>query len=168
MAQQTSPSQEQGYALAASEGETLWWESQLFIIKNSSRGLGLVEATLEAGSEPPMHIHTREDEFIYVLEGEVRVWFGEEAKETVTAGPGGLIVMPRNLAHTFGVEGVRLARILFLYLPTGFERIFWDQRTADYEPGVAGPPVARHDLARLGKAFEAAGVIITGPHPRDN
>ena len=165
MTQQPTSTNDRGYALAASEGETAWWESQLFIIKNSARGLGLVDATLEAGSEPPMHIHTREDEYIYVLDGDITVWFGEE---TVTATTGGLIVMPRNIPHTFGVDGGRLCHILFLYTPNGFERVFWDQRTADYEPGVTGPPAARHDLARLGKAFEDAGLIITGPHPRDN
>ena len=59
------------FALAAGEGETFWWESQLFTIKCSEAGLGLVDCTLEAGSEPPMHIHTRETEFIYVLDGQL-------------------------------------------------------------------------------------------------
>ena len=61
------------FALAAGGGETFWWESQLFTIKCSDGGLGLVDCTLEAGSEPPMHIHTRETEFIYVLDGELTV-----------------------------------------------------------------------------------------------
>ena len=57
------------FTLAAGEGETFWWESQLFTIKCSEGGL--VDCTLEARSEPPMQIHTRETEFIYVLDGEL-------------------------------------------------------------------------------------------------
>ena len=152
------------FALAAGEGETFWWESQLFTIKSSGGGLGLVDCTLEAGSEPPMHIHTREAEFIYVLDGEVTAYVGDE---TLTAQPGGFVFMPRNVPHTFGVDGTGRARAFLMYTPNGFERVFSEHRTADYVPGVPGPEAARHDLTILGQAFENAGLIITGPHPRD-
>jgi quercetin dioxygenase-like cupin family protein len=153
-----------GYALAQHEGETLWWESQLFRIKTSTPDLGLVDCVLERGSEPPMHVHTREDEFIFVLDGQVSAWIGDEF---VTARTGGMIFMPRDIPHTFGVDGDGLARALLFYTPSGFERVFWDRRTADYIPGHDGPPPARHDLDKLGAAFEEAGLTITGPHPRD-
>lgn len=152
------------FALAAGEGETFWWESQLFTIKCSEGGLGLVDCMLEAGSEPPMHIHTRETEFIYVLEGELTVYI---ADETLTAEPGGFVFLPRNVPHTFAVDGTGHARAFLMYTPNGFERVFSDHRTADYVPGVPGPVAARHDLTVLGQAFEDAGLIITGPHPRD-
>jgi len=160
----SSPLTADGYALSQDEGETLWWESQLFRIKCSTAGLGLVDCVLERGSEPPMHIHTREDEFIWVLDGQVTVWIGEKI---VTASTGGFVFMPRDVPHTFGVDGDGLARALLMYTPSGFERVFWDQRAADYVPGSSGPPAARHDLAVLGDAFEKAGLTITGPHPRD-
>ena len=152
------------FALAAGDGETFWWESQLFTIKCSEGGLGLVDCTLEAGSEPPMHIHTRETEFIYVLDGELTVYV---ADETLTAQPGGFVFLPRNVPHTFAVDGNGEARAFLMYTPNGFERVFSEHRTADYVPGVPGPVAARHDLAVLGRAFEDAGLIITGPHPRD-
>jgi hypothetical protein len=66
------------FAVAAGEGETFWWESQLFTIKCSGGGLGVVDCTLERGSEPPMHIHTRETEFIYVIDGELTVYVGDD------------------------------------------------------------------------------------------
>jgi quercetin dioxygenase-like cupin family protein len=152
------------FALAAGEGETFWWESQLFMIKCSDGGLGLIECRLEAGSEPPMHVHTRETEFIYVLEGELTVYV---ADETMTAQRGAFVFMPRNVPHTFAVDGAGQARAFLKYTPNGFERVFSDHRTADYVPDVPGPQAARHDLAVLGQAFEDAGLIITGPHPRD-
>jgi quercetin dioxygenase-like cupin family protein len=152
-----------GFARAAGEGETFWWESQLFTIKCSQGGLGLVDCVLEAGSEPPMHIHTRESEFIYVLDGELTVYVGE----TLTVQSGGFAFLPRNVPHTFAVDGTGEARAFLMYTPNGFERVFSDHRTADYVPGVPGPEAARHDLTILGQAFEDAGLIITGPHPRD-
>jgi quercetin dioxygenase-like cupin family protein len=153
-----------GFALAAGEGETYWWESHLFTTKCSEAGLGLVEGTVEAGSEPPMHIHTREDEFIHVIDGEVTVHVGDE---TYHAGPGGFVYMPRGVPHTFAVEGAGKARVFLMFTPNGFERVFSEHRSADYVPGVPGPAAARHDLAVLGQAFEDAGLIVTGPHPRD-
>jgi quercetin dioxygenase-like cupin family protein len=152
------------FALAAGEGDTFWWESQLFTIKCSDGGLGLVDCTLEAGSEPPMHIHTRETEFIYLIDGELTVYVGDD---TLTVQAGGFVFMPRNVPHTFAVDGTGEARAFLMYAPNGFERVFSDHRTADYVPGVPGPKAARHDLTILGKAFEDAGLIITGPHPRD-
>ena len=81
-------------------GETFWWESQLFTIKCSEGGLGLVDCTLEAGSEPPMHIHTRETEFIYVLDGELTVYV---ADETLTSWARRLCVpAPERSAHLRG------------------------------------------------------------------
>lgn len=164
MTENTTTTAARAFALADGEGETLWWESQLLTIKCSLGGLGLVEGTVEAGSEPPMHIHTRENEYIYVLDGEVSVYVGDEKR---TAQAGGFVFMPRNVPHTFAVEGTGQARVFLMYTPNGFERVFWDHRTADYVPGVPGPEAARHDLNLLGKAFDDAGLIITGPHPRD-
>jgi quercetin dioxygenase-like cupin family protein len=153
-----------GFALAVGEGETFWWESQLFTIKCSTGGLGFVDCNLEAGSEPPMHIHTREDEFIYVIDGEITVYV---ADEPLSVQAGGLAYLPRNMPHTFAVDGTGKAHAFLMYTPSGFERVFWEHRTADYVRGVPGPNAARHDLAVLGQAFKDAGLIITGPHPRD-
>jgi quercetin dioxygenase-like cupin family protein len=126
--------------------------------------LGLVDCTLERGSEPPMHIHTRESEFIYVIDGELTAYVGDE---TLSVQTGGFVFMPRNVPHTFAVDGTGEARAFLMYAPNGFERVFSDRRTADYVPGVPGTQAARHDLTIVGQAFEDAGLIITGPHPRD-
>src|SRR5438128_676098 len=64
-------------------------------------------------------------------------------------------------------RGTGKARVFLLYTPNGFERVFSEHRTADYIPGLPGPTAARHDLAVLGRAFDGAGLVITGPHPRD-
>jgi len=116
------------FALAAGERETFWRGSQLFTIKCSGGGLGLVDCTLEAGSEPPMHIHTRETEFIYVIDGELTEYVGDA---TLTVQTGGFVFMPRNVPHTFAVDGTGEARAFLISAPNGFERVFSDHPTAD-------------------------------------
>ena len=46
--------------------------------KDTDGAFSLLEATLAPGNEPPPHVHSREDELFYVLEGEFDVYVGEE------------------------------------------------------------------------------------------
>ena len=69
----------------------------------------------------PLHRHTREDEYSYVLEGRLGALLGEEV---VVAGPGDLVFKPRNQWHTFWNAGDVPARILEIISPAGFERYF--------------------------------------------
>jgi quercetin dioxygenase-like cupin family protein len=69
----------------------------------------------------PVHTHTREDEWSYVLEGEVGVRLGDR---TVTARPGDLVLKPRNVPHAFWNATDEPARILEVITPAGFEGYF--------------------------------------------
>ena len=69
----------------------------------------------------PLHRHTREDEYSYVLEGRVGALLGDEV---LVASPGDLIFKPRNQWHTFWNAGDEPARILEIISPAGFERFF--------------------------------------------
>src|ERR1700730_14423419 len=69
----------------------------------------------------PLHRHTREDEYSYVLEGRVGALLGDDV---LVAGPGDLIFKPRNQWHTFWNGGEQTARILEIISPAGFERFF--------------------------------------------
>ncbi|HEY4614105.1 MAG TPA: cupin domain-containing protein [Citricoccus sp.] len=69
----------------------------------------------------PLHRHTREDEYSYVLEGRMGAMLGDDV---VTAGPGDLVFKPRNQWHTFWNAGDEPARILELIAPAGFEEFF--------------------------------------------
>ena len=83
-------------------------------------GFALVEASAVSGSEPPLHVHTREDEFFYVLEGELHVRRGEESL-ILRAGQGAFL--PRNIPHTFKIMS-KHARALVYITPGGFEEYF--------------------------------------------
>ena len=69
----------------------------------------------------PLHRHNREDEYSYVLEGEVGALLGDEV---VVGRPGDLIFKPRGQWHTFWNAGNEPARILEIISPAGFERFF--------------------------------------------
>jgi mannose-6-phosphate isomerase-like protein (cupin superfamily) len=69
----------------------------------------------------PLHRHTREDEYSWVIEGQVGALLGEEV---LTAGPGDLIFKPRGQWHTFWNAGDEPARILEIISPAGFEGFF--------------------------------------------
>src|SRR5215218_319907 len=69
----------------------------------------------------PLHRHSREDEYSYVLEGRVGALLGEEV---VVGSPGDLIFKPRNQWHTFWNAGDETARILEIISPAGFAEFF--------------------------------------------
>jgi mannose-6-phosphate isomerase-like protein (cupin superfamily) len=69
----------------------------------------------------PLHLHTREDEFSFVLQGRMGALLGDEVVE---AGPGDLVFKPRNQWHTFWNAGDEPCRILEIISPAGFERFF--------------------------------------------
>jgi mannose-6-phosphate isomerase-like protein (cupin superfamily) len=69
----------------------------------------------------PLHSHTREDEYSFVLEGRMGALLGDDVVE---AGPGDLVFKPRNQWHTFWNAGDEPCRILEIISPAGFERFF--------------------------------------------
>jgi quercetin dioxygenase-like cupin family protein len=69
----------------------------------------------------PMHVHQHEDEYSYVLEGQVGFQIGDEV---FTAGPGQLVSKPRGIWHGFWNAGDEPARVLELISPGGFEGYF--------------------------------------------
>jgi mannose-6-phosphate isomerase-like protein (cupin superfamily) len=69
----------------------------------------------------PLHRHTREDEYSFVLEGRMGGLLGDDVVE---AGPGDLVFKPRDEWHTFWNAGDEPCRILEIIAPAGFEHFF--------------------------------------------
>jgi quercetin dioxygenase-like cupin family protein len=85
-------------------------------------GFSLVEHPMAPrGLGAPMHVHKNEDEYSYVLEGEVGVQVGDDV---VIGRPGDLISKPRGIWHAFWNAGDELARLLEIISPGGFEGYF--------------------------------------------
>ena len=95
-----------------------------FMIDGSEAGerFSLVEHPMSPRAlAAPLHLHTREDEYSFVLEGRMGALLGDEVVE---AGPGDLVFKPRNQWHTFWNAGDEPCRILEIIAPAGFERFF--------------------------------------------
>lgn len=89
---------------------------------DASKRFSLVEHPMSARAlAAPLHRHTREDEYSYVIEGRVGALLGDEV---VIGGPGDLIFKPRNQWHTFWNAGDEPARLLEIISPAGFEQFF--------------------------------------------
>ena len=106
----------------------------------SGGGFSLVEHPMEPRAlAAPMHRHSREDEYSFVLEGRVGADLGGEI---VYGEVGDLIFKPKGQWHTFWNAGDAPARILEIISPAGFER-FFDELVglggvAQSEPRVLG------------------------------
>jgi quercetin dioxygenase-like cupin family protein len=83
--------------------------------------VSIVEHPFPVGSIVPPHLHTREDEFSFVLEGEIG--FRSEDREAVLAA-GGYITKPRGEVHTMWNAGKAPARMIEVISPGGFEGFF--------------------------------------------
>jgi quercetin dioxygenase-like cupin family protein len=102
----------------------------------------LVEHPMSARAlAAPLHRHTREDEYSYVIEGQVGALLGEEV---VIGGPGDLIFKPRNQWHTFWNAAEEPARLLEIISPAGFERFF--EELVDLGGVTAAPPETLGEL----------------------
>lgn len=89
---------------------------------DSGGGFSLVEHPMSARAlGAPLHRHSREDEYSYVLTGRVGALLGDDV---LVSGPGDLIFKPRNQWHTFWNAGDEPARILEIISPAGFEKYF--------------------------------------------
>jgi mannose-6-phosphate isomerase-like protein (cupin superfamily) len=93
----------------------------------------------------PLHRHSREDEYSFVLEGRMGALLGDEL---VFADPGDLVFKPRGQWHTFWNAGDEPCRILEIISPAGFEN-FFDQLVEMTEPPTPesmSPLAARYGL----------------------
>ena len=88
----------------------------------SGGGFSLVEHPMSARAlAAPLHRHTREDEYSFIIEGRMGALLGDEVVEV---GPGDFVFKPRNQWHTFWNAGDEPARILEIISPAGFEGFF--------------------------------------------
>jgi len=91
---------------------------------DSPAGTAIMEVVVAPRSfGAPPHSHSREDEYFYVLEGEITVLDGEQTR---SAGPGSLIVLPRNNLHGFWNAGEVPTRMLLMVSPGDFASFFDD------------------------------------------
>lgn len=101
--------------------------------EDTGGAVSIVEHPFPVGALVPPHLHTREDEYSIVTEGEIGFRSGDRE---VVLGPGGYITKPRGELHTMWNAGKSPARMIEVISPAGFENFFRD--VADLV--ASGPP----------------------------
>ena len=129
--------------------------------KDANGAFSLLEATLAPGTEPPPHVHSREDELFYVLEGDFDVYVAEEAFKVNT---GECIFLPKFKPHAFVIRSPRL-RVLILYTPGGVEEAFrrMSSPAQNLEPPTEAVTYSMADLEQTARRFGEYGVQILAP-----
>ena len=132
-----------------------------FMIDGSEAGerFSLVEHPMSPRAiAAPLHLHTREDEYSFVLEGRMGALLGDDV---VVAGPGDLVFKPRNQWHTFWNAGDEPCRILEIISPAGFEHFFnelGEQMAAAQAVNVSGVADISGLAARYGHYHQPESV----------
>ena len=104
----------------------------------------LFEAVVPPGGGPPPHIHTREIEAFFVLEGEIEF---QAAGEPLTAGPGQFLQIPIGTLHAFRNISNAPARMLILVAPAGLDQFFLEVGTPSRVPLPPTPDDVQRMLA---------------------
>jgi mannose-6-phosphate isomerase-like protein (cupin superfamily) len=105
-----------GYALANNEGEAFWLLGMLQTVKigraDTSGGYGLIEVVVPAGLGSPWHVHPEEDEWFYVLEGNLIVYVGNTRLDLAAGG------------FAFGPKGYPIRLLVPVLIPLGCWWVF--------------------------------------------
>jgi quercetin dioxygenase-like cupin family protein len=150
-------------ALDPGEGEHFCFFGGLTTIKADGAGTGgrmmLTEQRAPLGSGSPLHVHHNEDEWFYVLDGELTIWVGGQ---TVIAPAGSFVFGPRDVPHTFIVSSAE-ARFLLVTQGAGFEGFIRTLGTATAVAEIPPAPSAPPDMAPVLQAAADHGLEILGP-----
>jgi quercetin dioxygenase-like cupin family protein len=160
-----APPQQPPFVRRADPENSFWYLDQLMsaLAEGEDTGgrLTVYEIVFPPDSGPPLHVHEREDEAFYVLEGSLSVRMGEE--EEYEAGAGSFVFQPRGIPHTFRSSGEG-ARVLLMVTPSGFEGYFRGLgRPAEAMalPPAAGPP-SSEQIATMEAALAEHGCSLVG------
>jgi mannose-6-phosphate isomerase-like protein (cupin superfamily) len=102
--------------------EALNWLGELAIIHTDGKATNgkfcIVELYATKEGSPPLHVHHREDEGFYVIDGELTITVGDKSYKVSS---GDYLLAPKDIPHTYSVDSTGYARILVICYPAGFE-----------------------------------------------
>lgn len=120
----------------------------------------LIESTVGPGAGPPPHIHSREEEGFYILEGEITFTVNGER---ILATPGMFANMPIGSLHMFKNETDKTARMLITIVPAGLEQMFLEVGTHLPEGTTSAPLPTREQIESLLAIAPRYGIEIKLP-----
>jgi mannose-6-phosphate isomerase-like protein (cupin superfamily) len=156
------------FVLGPGEGDSVWSLGGRFTLKldaDATEGrISLVESIAYRSTEPPLHVHRREDEAWYVIDGQITFHVD---RQILVATAGCFAFAPRGLPHAFTVD-VEPTRVLVLATPAGFEHFALElgvpaegeQPPSDLAmptPEVLGAVAQRYGIEVIGPPLRAQG-----------
>ena len=152
------------------EGRSLWVLGELVTYKTTSEQTGgaysLFEVITHPGAGPPPHVHHREDEAFYVLEGQFE--FSSDG-ETLRVGAGSLLYVPKGILHAHKNIGEGVGRMLISQTPGGLYEYFFEE--VGKPPDDDGGSLLKEEQAGLERMMEVAakyGIEIPSPDNRSD
>jgi mannose-6-phosphate isomerase-like protein (cupin superfamily) len=146
--------------VAADEGEALWWFASLAVIKASAASTGgqvaIIEITEPPGEVAPLHVHHREDEAFWILEGGATFAIGDAVVE---ARAGDYLFGPRGIPHRYTV-GESGCRMLFILTPGGFEEAVRGMSRPAESRALPPPSDVEPDWDHIARLAEAHGIEL--------
>ena len=161
MVQETIPSQGlQPVAVGKDGGDARWWFGSLVVIKASAADTGgqmaIIEITEPPGAEAPMHVHHREDEGFWLLEGSATFEVGDT---TIEAVAGDYLFGPRDIPHSYTV-GDAGCRMLFIMIPGGIEEFIIETSEPAASRTLPPPLEEEPDWESLAARAHAYGIAM--------
>ena len=137
----------------AGTGRSYWGPGDVYTFlvtgEESGGAYFAMEAIVPAGGGPPLHTHAYEAETFYVLDGQCRFQLGDD---TVVAGPGSFLNIPRGMRHNFHNDGPDLVRMVLTFTPAGIEKFF--EETLEVADDLTGP--VPDNVAEVSARYAAA------------
>ena len=143
-------------AVSSDEGEARWWFGTLAVIKTTAAETGgqmtIIDITNPPGWEAPLHVHHRDDEGFWILEGSATLEVGDT---TIDVSAGDYAFGPRDIPHRY-TAGDAGCRMLFIMVPGGMEEVV----RATSEPAASRTLPPPPDEEPTGEEIEALKAIV--------
>lgn len=157
--------QSQALLLTPQQGRALWHLDALMVFKalgeETNGQFWAVEGLADRRMAVPLHAHSREDEYWYVLEGEILFVLGDH---TFVGAVGTFVYIPRNMPHSFRVVSEQ-ARWFGVGTPAGFDQWFFETGMPAQALELPPPSETPPDIAALVASLQAYGTETLGPPP---
>lgn len=144
-------------------GRMLWVLDSLITFKLTGEDTGgemtLMDSLIMPHTGPPPHVHEREDETFYILEGEFEILAGGE---TIHAPAGSVVYGPRGIVHTYRNIGDEVGRFLTMITPSGFENFFSEIGEPATDP-TTPPPITPEKIETLIATAPKYGLAFPPP-----
>lgn len=150
----------------ATAGDSVWAMGIRVTVKvradQTNGAYSVFEDLIPPGAGPPPHVHSREDETIYVLDGTLRAWL-EGVQYDVSTGD--FVHMPRGVEHHFKNISEKPTKLLLSYTPGGFEEWFKIVGKPITRDSRQPPALGKADIETAVRAAEEFGVKFNSKHP---